>query len=95
MEGDGGADVSEFLLRIRELGDKRDKEDADRARQLEAEILAGREARRARRDGTYLFLEDSIDIQFTTTDGWLMMYHARRTSSLSFATEGLARWNSD
>ncbi|KAI5840887.1 hypothetical protein BZA05DRAFT_345167 [Tricharina praecox] len=50
MEGDGGADVSEFLLRIRELGDKRDKEDADRARQLEAEILAGREARRARRD---------------------------------------------
>lgn len=49
---DGNAeDVSEFLLRIRELGDRRDREDDERARKLEAEILAGREARRARREG--------------------------------------------
>ncbi|KAA8895170.1 hypothetical protein FN846DRAFT_970874 [Sphaerosporella brunnea] len=49
MEGNG-EEVSDFLMRIRELGDKRDKEDEERARKLEAEILAGREARRARRD---------------------------------------------
>ncbi|KAF8245365.1 hypothetical protein K440DRAFT_646308 [Wilcoxina mikolae CBS 423.85] len=49
MDGNG-EEVSEFLLRIRELGDRRDKEDDERARKLEAEILAGREARRARRD---------------------------------------------
>ncbi|KAF3929490.1 hypothetical protein ABW19_dt0200933 [Dactylella cylindrospora] len=37
--------VTEFLQRIRELGDKRDKEDEERTRKLEEEILAGREAR--------------------------------------------------
>jgi hypothetical protein len=53
MEGNG-EEVNDFLMRIRELGDKRDKEDAERTRKLEAEILAGREARRARRDGILL-----------------------------------------
>jgi hypothetical protein len=53
MDGNG-EEVSEFLLRIRELSDKQDKEDDERARKLEAEILAGREARRARRDGMCL-----------------------------------------
>jgi t-SNARE complex subunit (syntaxin) len=47
----GGEDVNEFLMRIREMGDRRDKEDEDRAKKLEQDILAGREARRARRDG--------------------------------------------
>jgi hypothetical protein len=57
MEGNG-EEVSDFLMRIRELGDKRDKEDEERARKLEAEILAGREARRARRDGMSHFDSD-------------------------------------
>ncbi|RPB06166.1 hypothetical protein L873DRAFT_29158 [Choiromyces venosus 120613-1] len=48
---DSDADgVNDFLQRIRELGDKRDREDEERARRLEQEIIAGREARRARRD---------------------------------------------
>ncbi|CAZ82405.1 unnamed protein product [Tuber melanosporum] len=48
---DSDADgVNDFLQRIRELGDKRDREDEERSRRLEQEIIAGREARRARRD---------------------------------------------
>jgi hypothetical protein len=54
MEG-AGEDVNEFLQRIKELGDKRNREDDERARKLEADILAGREARRARRDGKSVF----------------------------------------
>ncbi|PCG97943.1 protein of unknown function DUF4045 [Penicillium occitanis (nom. inval.)] len=46
---DTSEDVNEFLLRIRELGDKRVKEDEDRARKLEEEILQGRKERQARR----------------------------------------------
>ncbi|EED22229.1 gelsolin repeat protein, putative [Talaromyces stipitatus ATCC 10500] len=46
---DSSEDVNEFLLRIRELGDKRVKEDEDRARKLEEEILQGRKERQARR----------------------------------------------
>jgi len=49
--GSDGDGVNDFLQRIRELGDKRDREDEERARRLEQEIIAGREARRARRDG--------------------------------------------
>ncbi|KAL2006511.1 hypothetical protein VTN00DRAFT_9179 [Thermoascus crustaceus] len=48
-DGDGAEDVNDFLLRIRELGDKRDKEDEERARKLEEEILQGRKERQARR----------------------------------------------
>jgi hypothetical protein len=48
---DSSEDVNEFLLRIRELGDKRVKEDEDRARKLEEEILQGRKERQARRAG--------------------------------------------
>lgn len=47
----GLEDVNDFLLRIRELGDKRDKEDDERARKLEEEILQGRRERQARRAG--------------------------------------------
>lgn len=46
-----GEEVNDFLMRIREMGNRRDKEDDEIARKLEADILAGREARRARRDG--------------------------------------------
>ncbi|KAI4257054.1 MAG: hypothetical protein LQ352_001819 [Teloschistes flavicans] len=46
---DGSEDVNEFLLRIRELGDQRDREDEERTRKLEEEILQGRKERQARR----------------------------------------------
>ena len=48
---DGSEDVNDFLLRIRELGEKRDKEDEERTKKLEEEILQGRQQRRARRAG--------------------------------------------
>ena len=51
IEEDGSEDVNDFLQRIRELGDKRDKEDEERTRKLEEEILQGRKERQARRAG--------------------------------------------
>ncbi|KAL1860876.1 hypothetical protein Plec18170_001390 [Paecilomyces lecythidis] len=48
-EHNGAEDVNDFLLRIRELGDKRDKEDEERTKKLEEEILQGRKERQARR----------------------------------------------
>ncbi|EEP82265.1 predicted protein [Uncinocarpus reesii 1704] len=51
-QGPGGSeDVNDFLVRIRELGEKRDKEDEERTRKLEEEILQGRREREARRAG--------------------------------------------
>lgn len=44
-------DVNDFLQRIRELGDRRDKEDEERNRKLEEEIIQGRKERQARRAG--------------------------------------------
>ncbi|KAL8949428.1 MAG: hypothetical protein Q9222_004465, partial [Ikaeria aurantiellina] len=49
---DGSEDVNDFLLRIRELGDRRDREDEERNRKLEEEILQGRKERQARRADT-------------------------------------------
>jgi hypothetical protein len=43
--------VNDFLLRIRELGERRDKEDEERTKKLEEEILQGRKERQARRAG--------------------------------------------
>lgn len=51
LEADSAEDVNDFLLRIRELGEKRDKEDEERTRKLEEEILQGRREREARRAG--------------------------------------------
>lgn len=48
---DTSEDVSDFLQRIKELGDKRDQEDEERNRKLEEEILQGRKERQARRAG--------------------------------------------
>ncbi|KAL2824142.1 hypothetical protein BDW59DRAFT_88597 [Aspergillus cavernicola] len=48
-EAEGSEDVNDFLQRIRELGEKRDKEDAERTKKLEEEILQGRKERQARR----------------------------------------------
>ncbi|KAL9125360.1 MAG: hypothetical protein Q9217_005428 [Psora testacea] len=49
LEDDGSEDVSNFLQRIRELGDQRDKEDEERNRKLEEEIIQGRKERQLRR----------------------------------------------
>lgn len=51
---EGKGDVNDFLLRIRELGQKRDKEDEQRTKKLEEEILQGRRERQARRAGNCL-----------------------------------------
>jgi hypothetical protein len=50
-EGDGSEDVHDFLMRIRELGDRRDKEDEERTKKLEEEVLQGRRKREAQRAG--------------------------------------------
>jgi hypothetical protein len=42
---------SEFIKKIRELGEKKDAEDAERMATLERDILKGREERMARRAG--------------------------------------------
>lgn len=41
--------VNEFLARVKELGETQDREDDERAKRLEDEILAGRRARQQRR----------------------------------------------
>ena len=50
---DGAEDVQDFLQRIRELGDRRDREDEERARKLEDDIVQGRKERQARRAGEW------------------------------------------
>lgn len=58
---------STFVEHIRELGEKRDREDQERNRLLEEQILQGRAERAARRAGVYLsgrclyFLDDGDD----------------------------------
>lgn len=42
---------SEFLQNIRELGEKREREDEERVRRLEAQILQDKSEREARRAG--------------------------------------------
>ena len=51
IDTDGSEDVHDFLMRIRELGDRRDKEDEERTRKLEEEVLQGRMKREARTAG--------------------------------------------
>lgn len=50
-EVDDSEDVHDFLMRIRELGERRDKEDEERTRKLEEEVLQGRIKMEARRAG--------------------------------------------
>lgn len=54
------ASVDDFLARIRELGDRQDKEDEERTRKLEEEILAAKQARQARRAGMYTIILPSL-----------------------------------
>jgi hypothetical protein len=44
-------DPSEFVQRIRQLGEQRDQQDADRVKKLEEELMQGRSERLARRAG--------------------------------------------
>lgn len=55
MAADGSADVSDFLQKIKDLGDTRDREDEARNRKLELEILEGKKQRQARRAGEHAF----------------------------------------
>ena len=48
---DGSEDVNDFLSRIRDLSRKRDREDEERTKKLEEEIIQGRKERQARRAG--------------------------------------------
>jgi hypothetical protein len=45
-------DPSEFVQRIRALGEQRDQQDAERVKKLEEELIQGRSERLARRAGT-------------------------------------------
>ncbi|KAI9783127.1 MAG: hypothetical protein M1816_001578 [Peltula sp. TS41687] len=49
LKNDGSEDVNDFLRRIRELDEKRNREDDERTKKLEEEILKGRQERQARR----------------------------------------------
>jgi hypothetical protein len=44
-------DPSEFVQRIRQLGEQRDQQDAERVKRLEEELIQGRSERLARRAG--------------------------------------------
>lgn len=48
-------DPSEFVQRIRQLGEQRDQQDAERVKKLEEELIQGRSERLARRAGGLLF----------------------------------------
>lgn len=50
-DADGSEDVADFLERIRDLGDGNQKEDEERTRKLEEDILQARKERQARRAG--------------------------------------------
>ncbi|KAL9119677.1 MAG: hypothetical protein Q9187_003770 [Circinaria calcarea] len=67
-ESDGSEDVNDFLQRIRELGDKRDKEDEERTRKLEEEILQGRKERQARRAGECILSEGQCVKELVLTE---------------------------
>lgn len=47
-------DPAEFVQRIRQLGEQRDQQDAERVRKLEEEIIQGRSERLARRAGMFV-----------------------------------------
>ena len=53
---DDEVDPSEFVQRIRALGEQRDQQDAERVRKLEEEIIQGRSERLARRAGMWSLL---------------------------------------
>lgn len=52
-EEDSDLDPAAFLKSVRELSERREFEDRERIRKLEEEVAKGREARAARRAGTF------------------------------------------
>ncbi|KAK2747811.1 hypothetical protein FQN57_001841 [Myotisia sp. PD_48] len=74
QDADGSEDVNDFLVRIRELGVKRDMEDEERTRKLEEEILQGRrerEARRAERARSISPIKDASSSSFALSSSTL------------------------
>lgn len=51
VKDESDLDPAAFLKSVRELSEKREREDAERYRKLEEEVQKGREARAARRAG--------------------------------------------
>ncbi|KAF2026219.1 hypothetical protein EK21DRAFT_74628 [Setomelanomma holmii] len=49
-------DPTEFVQRIRQLGEQRDQQDAERVKKLEEELIQGRSERLARRAGGWAAL---------------------------------------
>jgi hypothetical protein len=47
-------DPTEFVQRIRQLGEQRDQQDAERVKKLEEELIQGRSERLARRAGVFV-----------------------------------------
>ncbi|KAK6346278.1 hypothetical protein TWF730_010608 [Orbilia blumenaviensis] len=71
--------VTEFLQRIRELDDRRDREDEERTRKLEEDILARREARQKLRAER----ARSLSPEKMTPIGTPLSYRSRATESSS------------
>jgi hypothetical protein len=49
-------DPSEFVQRVRQLGEQRDQQDAERVKKLEEELIQGRSERLARRAGVLMLV---------------------------------------
>lgn len=57
-------DPAAFLKSVRELSERREREDMERYRKLEEEVQKGREARAARRAGELFFLATILLLSF-------------------------------
>jgi hypothetical protein len=77
---DSAEEVNNFLLHIRELGDKRDKEDEERTRKLEEEILQGRRERQARRAGKLKHFERCMLLSLLCASIFVINFHQTRFS---------------
>lgn len=62
---EGSEDVAEFLLRIRELEQKRQREDEEQTRKLEQDIIESRRQREERRAGGLSLLLCGVHIWST------------------------------
>ena len=80
--------VDQFLARIASLKDRRDREDEERIRKVEEEILQGRKERQARRAGksTALFTFKDTGTQMIIGN-WADESHAFRTSAVDISLE--------
>ena len=77
LDSEGSEDVNDFLMRIREMGERRDREDEERTRKLEEEIQKDRVEREARRAGQWWHEGSSyylITLSFTIASKELLSY---------------------